>query len=62
MQNPSDYRKYAEECERMAKEGPQARRAALLKIAEAWRNCALEIERGEKETRERKANGRSARA
>jgi hypothetical protein len=45
MQNPSEYRKYAEECERMAKEGPQQNRAALLKIAAAWRQCALDAEK-----------------
>jgi hypothetical protein len=49
MQNPAEYKKYAEECERMAKEGPQEHRAALLKIAEAWRNCAFEIERSQKD-------------
>jgi ferric-dicitrate binding protein FerR (iron transport regulator) len=61
MQNPSEYRKYAEECERMAKEGPQEHRAALLKIAEAWRNCAIEIEGGDKDAPSHKADGQSAR-
>jgi hypothetical protein len=60
MQNPAEYKKYAEECERMAKEGPQEHRAALLKIAEAWRNCAFEIERSQKDAPISKTDGQSA--
>lgn len=48
MQGPAEYRKYAEECERMAKDGPREHRSALLKIAEAWRQCALDAERKDK--------------
>ena len=45
MQKPEDYRKYAEECERMAKSGPVEHRETLLRIAKAWRDCALEAEK-----------------
>ncbi len=48
MQNPAQYRKYAEECERLAREGPPENKATLLDIATAWRKCAEEAERQEK--------------
>jgi len=48
MQSPVEYRRYAEECVRMAKEGPAQHSATLLKIAEAWQQCALEAERQDK--------------
>jgi hypothetical protein len=38
--NPEKYREYAKECERMAQEGPAKNREALLKIAQAWYECA----------------------
>jgi hypothetical protein len=40
MQTPEEYRKYAEECERIARNGPLEHREILLKIANAWRQCA----------------------
>jgi hypothetical protein len=49
MQNPSEYLKYAENCERMAKSGPVENRQTLLKIAEAWRQCAAEAMRRNKQ-------------
>jgi hypothetical protein len=48
MQNPADYRRYAEECERMAKLGPPEHREALLRIAAAWRQCADEVDQRKK--------------
>jgi len=48
MQNAAEYRKYAEECERMAKTAPIEHRETLLKIAKAWRACALEAEKRQK--------------
>jgi hypothetical protein len=45
MRSPDEYRKYATECERIAKEGPKKHRQALLEIAKAWRQCADEAER-----------------
>ena len=45
MMSPAEYREFAKECERLAKDGPARHRPALLKIAEAWRQCALEAER-----------------
>ena len=38
MQNPADYRKYAEECERLAQKMP-AYRETFLEMAKAWRVC-----------------------
>jgi hypothetical protein len=52
MQKPAEYLKYAEDCERMAKSGPVEHRATLLKIAEAWRQCAAEAVRRKKPTLE----------
>jgi hypothetical protein len=40
MPNREQYLKYAEECERLAREGPEAHREALLEIAKAWRERA----------------------
>jgi hypothetical protein len=48
MQSPAQYRKYAEECERIAREGAPENKATLLDIAMAWRKCAEEAERKEK--------------
>ena len=48
MQNPAQYRKYAEECERLAQQLPPEHKDALLTIARAWRICADEAERREK--------------
>ncbi len=45
MRSPEDYRKYAKECERIARDGPEENRRALLEIAAAWRQCAEEAER-----------------
>jgi hypothetical protein len=36
MDDPATYRRYAEECRRLAKTMPEENRRALLKIAEAW--------------------------
>ena len=48
METAEQYRKYAEECERIARQSPLANRAALLDIAKAWTALADEIERGRK--------------
>jgi hypothetical protein len=45
MQTPKDYRKYAEECERLARVGPRDNADAMLAIAQAWRQRAQEAER-----------------
>ena len=45
MQSPTEYRRYAEECERIARDGAHEHRAILLDIAKAWRACAEEAER-----------------
>jgi transcriptional regulator of acetoin/glycerol metabolism len=44
MQSPSRYRHYAQECERIARQGTPQDRAVLLEIAEAWRRCAEDEE------------------
>jgi hypothetical protein len=51
MQSPEQYRKYAEDCERIAREGSSHNRAALLEIARAWRACAEEVEQREEARR-----------
>ena len=45
MQSPAQYRRYAQECERIARDGAHQHRAILLDIAKAWRACAEEAER-----------------
>src|SRR4051812_46333604 len=42
---PEEYRKYAEECERIARRGPPEHKETLLKIAKAWRECAASAEK-----------------
>jgi len=41
MESAAQYRRYAEECERMARAGAPEQRELLLAIAKAWRGCAL---------------------
>ena len=45
MRSPEEYRRYANECERIAREGPDENRRVLLEIAAAWRQCADDAER-----------------
>jgi hypothetical protein len=46
MQDPAKFREYAEQCKRLAQTaGSEKDRKALLEIAEAWLNCAVEAER-----------------
>jgi len=45
MQKPAEYRKYAEECERLARQLPSQHKETLLAIARAWRVCADEAQR-----------------
>jgi phytoene/squalene synthetase len=45
MQDAKNYRRYAEECERLAKAMPDESRRTLLDIAAAWRTLAAEAER-----------------
>jgi hypothetical protein len=40
MQDAKEYWRYAEECERIAREGPPENKETLRGIAEAWRRCA----------------------
>jgi hypothetical protein len=40
MQDAKKYWRYAEECERIAREGPPEHRETLLGIAKAWRRHA----------------------
>jgi hypothetical protein len=44
-QTPAENRKYAEECERIARNGPLEHREILLKIANAWRQYAASAEK-----------------
>jgi hypothetical protein len=43
MQNPAQFWRFAEECERLAEEMPNEK-DALLAMARAWRKCAHEAE------------------
>jgi hypothetical protein len=45
MQSPAEYRRYAEECKRLAQQALPEHRATLLEIAKAWIACAEEVER-----------------
>jgi hypothetical protein len=44
MQTPEEYRKYAEECERLARMVPPDKADIMLGIANAWRQCAEEAQ------------------
>ena len=44
MDDPTTYRKYAEECKRLAKSMSPADRKTILEIAEAWLKCAEKAE------------------
>jgi hypothetical protein len=46
MEDIEKFRKYAEECRRLAESMKPEHRATLLEIAEAWDQCAEEAERG----------------
>jgi hypothetical protein len=45
MRDPAKFRKYAEECRRLANIMPKEHRGTLLKIADAWIECAQDAER-----------------
>jgi hypothetical protein len=46
MQTPADYRKFAEECRRLAGDAKSERQRKILQeMAEAWRTLADETER-----------------
>ena len=44
MDDPSIYRKYAEECKRLAQSMSPADRKVMLEIADAWLACAEKTE------------------
>ena len=45
MREPATYRRYAEECRRLASIMPEEHRRTLLEIAEAWSKLANDAER-----------------
>jgi hypothetical protein len=45
MDDPALYKKYADECKRLAKTMSPADRKVMLEIADAWLACAKEAER-----------------
>ena len=59
MQSPSRYRQYAQECERIARQGAPQHRAALLEIGAAWRRCAEDAEREENVEAQQPTNGKA---
>ena len=44
MDAPSTYRKYAEECKRLAESMSPADKRVMLEIADAWLACAKQTE------------------
>jgi hypothetical protein len=50
MHTPEDYRKYAEECERIARNVSPENRTILLNIARAWRERADHTENNIKDS------------
>jgi hypothetical protein len=50
MQTAEEYLKYADECERLARNGPPDHRETLMKIANAWRELAINAEKRNKNT------------
>jgi hypothetical protein len=44
MLTPEEYRKYAEECEQLARMGPPDKADIMLAIANAWRGLAEEAQ------------------
>jgi len=52
MQNPAEFRKYAEECKRLAEQHPELK-ASLFKMAEAWTAAATEAEGEQKSSRKK---------
>jgi len=57
MSDSTTFRKYAQECRRLAEQMKPEHRATLLEIAEAWNRCAEDAERGAKEPRYRGGGG-----
>jgi hypothetical protein len=45
MREPETYKRYATECERIARTMSEEQRSSLLAIAEAWRELARDAER-----------------
>ena len=45
MEDATKFRRYAEDCRRLAKSMKPEHTAALLEMAEAWDRCAEEAER-----------------
>jgi hypothetical protein len=62
MQSAAEYRRYAAECERIARDSAPSHRAVLLDIAKAWRDCAVEAAAGKRQSgRDRRQGGRDRR-
>jgi hypothetical protein len=45
MDDPTEFRKYAAECSRLADRASEDDKAILMEIAAAWLSCAEEAER-----------------
>jgi hypothetical protein len=45
MEDAAKFRRYAEDCRRLAKSMKTEHKATLLEIADAWDQCAEEAER-----------------
>ena len=60
MQSPAEYRRYAEECKRLAQQALPEHRATLLEIAKAWIACAEEVERTGKKGKDKAGESSAA--
>jgi hypothetical protein len=60
MRDPKQFRKYAEECRRLAARMPE-HRDALLQMADAWTACADETEGNGGRSGEARSGGKNGR-
>ena len=61
MSGAEEFRRYAEECEKLAKQIP-AHAGALHNIAAAWRRCADDAEKKEEAANRQKLDGHAEEA
>jgi hypothetical protein len=57
MKSPETYRKYAEDCRRLAEKAAPKDKAVLLEIASAWDQCAKDAGSESKRLKLRSING-----
>jgi hypothetical protein len=60
MTDAITFKRYAEDCRRMAKSMKPEHKATLLEIAEAWDQCAEEAEKEDRRMKPEKQDGESS--